>query len=198
MTTPPNPSSWNKASTRLMAAHARKLYAAIGHAHPKRNTSKACWAEWEQACAAWHAHRNPLDGLFNRMVGVAVREASGPWRDAAITFLEVSPRYFRSGYLRDHVCNLLKQSQGLQAPELTRIHAALLDGIARRPSVGRFKHDCRLAARWATPTFEVQLKQLAQRKDSWIGGRARRMAFALAAHQLGLRKRRCGADAWAA
>ena len=195
---PPDPSHWSTAFVQLQAAQALHLHAAIGRTHALRQQSKSAWAAWEQACADWHTHRNLLDSLWLREVGEAVRSRSGPWRDAAITYLEVNPHYFRSGYLRDRVCHQLKQSRDLTVPELARIHAALLAGIARRPSVGRFKHDCRLAARWATPTFEVQLQHLAERKDSWIAGRARRMAFAVSAHQVGLRKRRCGADAWSA
>ena len=195
---PPDTNPWNDAFVHLQASQVLHLHAEVARTHRLRQHSKSAWAAWEQAYVHLHQHRNPLDGLWQREVGEAARARSGPWRDAAITYLAVSPRYFRSGYLRDHVCHLLKQSRALNEHEQARIHAALLTGIARRPSVGRFKHDCRLAARWATPTFEAQLQHLAQRKDSWIGGRARRMAFAVSAHQVGLRKRRCGADAWSA
>ena len=192
----PNFSPWNDAFVHLQASQVLHLHAEIAHTHGLRQQSKSAWAAWDLACASLHAHRNPLDKLWQRDLGEAVRAHSGPWRDAAITYLAVSPRYFRSGYLRDHVCHLLKQSRALTEHEQARIHAALLTGIACRPSVGRFKHDCRLAARWSTPAFEAQLHQLAQRKDSWTGGRARRMAFAVAAHQLCLCKRRCDPDAW--
>ena len=195
---PPDFSPWNDAFVHLQASQVLHLHAEVARTHGLRQQSKSAWAAWEQACAHLHLHRNPLDDLWQRDVSEAVRASSGPWRDAAITYLAVGPRYFRSGYLRDRVCRLLKQSRDLTGPELARIHAALIAGIARRPSVGGFKHDCRLAARWATPSFEAQLKQLAQRKDSWTGGRARRMAFAVSAHQLGLPKRRCGADTWVA
>lgn len=192
----PDPSTWNASHVLCHAAQAAHLHAEIHLTHAARHQSKPAWAAWKKACATWHAHRNPLDALWLCEVGTAVRAGSGPWRNAAITYLEVSPRYHRSGYLRDHVCRLLKQSRELSEGELARIHAALLTGIERRPSVGGFKHDCRLAARWATPQFEAQLNRLARRKDNWISGRARRMAFAISARQAGLPKRRCGADAW--
>ena len=190
----PDPSTWSAAFVHRHAAQTLHRYAEIRRTHALRSQSSAAWAAWEQACANWDAHRNPLDALWLRKAGTAVRAGSGPWRDAAITYLEVNPRYHRSGYLRDHVCHLLKQSRDLTDGELARIHAALLAGIERRPSVGSFKHDCRLAARWATPQFEAQLDRLARRKDNWISGRARRMAFAISARQAGLPKRRCGAD----
>ena len=194
-TLPINPTQLTAAAMHCIAAHVALLHANVRLHHAQRGQSKAAHLAWTQAAAALQSHRNPLSEFWTRDVGDAVRMASGPWRDAAITLLEVSPRYFRSGYLRDHVCDLLKQSRGLTPEEVARIHAALLAAIAHRPSVGSFKHDCRLAARWALPRFEVELNRLAQRKDGWVGGRARRMGFAIVAHRAGLTRRRCGPDA---
>lgn len=99
-----------------------------------------------------------------------IEEIDGEWRDNAITFLEVDPRYFRSGYDKAWLLRHLKRAD-LSARQKRRLHDVLLE-IVGKPSGVEFRQYCQLATRLASKDLAAALSGLAKAKDGGIRRRA--------------------------
>lgn len=99
-----------------------------------------------------------------------VEEVDGEWRDNAITFLEVNPRYFRSGYDKAQLLRRLKRAD-LSAKHKQRLVAVLMD-VVGRPSGVEFRQYCQLAARLASKELTAALAKLVRSPDDGVRRRA--------------------------
>lgn len=165
---------------RQTEAEFGRLQAELDEAVQRRYESAAARAAWTSAAGRFQQYESPLFELWGVDAREGIRTGRGGWRESALLYLDVQPRFFRSGYLRDHLCHVLKGCD-LSKAEQDQLRASLLKTVPRRPSVGRFCHDCRLAARWADNRFEQALANLAALKDGWTRGRASRMLNAVRA-----------------
>ena len=99
-----------------------------------------------------------------------VEEIDGEWREAAITFLEVNPRYFRSGYDKAQVLRRLKRAD-LSAKHKQRLRSVLLE-IIGKPSGVEFRQYCQLAAKLASGGLASTLSKLVKSDDEGVRRRA--------------------------
>ena len=95
-----------------------------------------------------------------------VEEVDGEWREAAITFLEVNPRYFRSGYDKAQVLRRLKRAD-LSAKHNQRLRSVLLE-IIGNPSGVEFRQYCQLATRLASNELATALSKLVKSEDEGV------------------------------
>jgi len=163
---------------RQTEAELVRLDAALSDAFKLRQASRSKWAEWTSAAERFRSYESPVFELWSDEARIGILQGKCAWRESAMSYVELSPRFFRSGYLRDRLCHLLKQCE-LSPRERSEIRKNLLDTLVRRPSVGRFRYDCQLAARWADDEFAARVLELSKRKDGWIRGRAQRMLSAI-------------------
>lgn len=125
------------------SAKYRALHERIHQTCRRRHVDHASQEAWRQACEAFHSFRSSLDPLFER----AFQETN--YCDKALTefvicFLEVDPRFFRSGYIKQVILTRLKRSV-LCEHDQRRLRGVCVDAVSRRG--GReFKYYCRLAA----------------------------------------------------
>lgn len=164
---------------RHAEARLNQLHAACRAAALSRRKSARHHQQWSEACQAFRAFRAPWDGLWSPDARRAAEAESAGWRALALQFLELRPRAFGTGYLRDAVCHALRRSC-LTEPERVRVRRGLLRGLVLCPSVGRYRFDCRLAVKVADDAFLKELHVLSQAKDPWVRGRSRRMLQAMA------------------
>ena len=94
----------------------------------------------------------------------------GEWRENAVTFLEVNPRYFRSGYDKAQLLRYLKRAD-LSMKHKQRLQAVLLD-VVGRPSGVEFRQYCQLAARLASKELSSALTKLVKSEDEGVRRRA--------------------------
>ncbi|CAN7232115.1 hypothetical protein [Acidovorax sp. Leaf78] len=158
-----------------------RLHAACRAAAMRQRSNPALRKEYMRAAEEFRAYRSPLWELWSAQAQHDILAGSGKWRDTAILYLQISPRFFRSGYLRNVVCTRLKQAQ-LQDRERKDIQKSLLISIAHRPSTGSFRYDCRLAIKVANESFLKELRVLCKDQNSWTSGRAQRMEMAILRH----------------
>jgi hypothetical protein len=167
---------------RQSEAELLRLQNGLDEAFTQRDNSRAAWADWKSAAESFHHYESPVFELWSDEARDGILQGEEAWRESAIQFVALSPRFFRSGYLRDRLCHLLKQCD-LSEVERRELRKALLETLVRRPSTGRFRHDCQLAARCADREFTVHLRELSARKDGWTRGRAQRMLDAVEQNQ---------------
>lgn len=158
-----------------------RLHAACRTAAMRQRFSTKSRQEYRNAAEEFRAYQSPLWELWSAQAQCDIVAGSGKWRDAAILYLQISPRFFRSGYLRNVVCTKLKQAE-LQHRERKDTQAALLRSIVRRPSTGSFRYDCRLAIKVADKPFLQELQSLCRNRNPWISGRALRMEETIQRH----------------
>jgi hypothetical protein len=99
-----------------------------------------------------------------------VEEIDGEWRESAITFLEVNPRYFRSGYDKAQVLRRLRRAD-LSADHKQRLRSVLLEFICK-PSGVEFRQYCQLAAKLASGELSSVLSKLVKSEDEGVRRRA--------------------------
>jgi len=159
---------------RQTEAELGRLQQALSEAFKQRGSSASGWAAWKTAAERFRLYESPVFELWSDEAREGILRGEGSWRESAMLYIELSPRFFRSGYLRDRLCHLLKRC-ALSASESCNVRRILLETLVRRPSVGRFRHDCQLAARWADDEFSAHVQELSYRKHGWVRGRAQRM-----------------------
>jgi hypothetical protein len=99
-----------------------------------------------------------------------VETDDGDWRENEVTFLEVNPRYFRSGYDKAQLLRYLKRAD-LSLKHRQRLLAVLLD-VVGRPSGVEFRQYCQLAARLASAELASALSKLVKSEDEGVRRRA--------------------------
>jgi len=99
-----------------------------------------------------------------------VETDDGEWRENAVTFLEVNPRYFRSGYDKAQLLRYLKRAD-LSLKHQQRLQAVLLD-VVGRPSGVEFRLYCQLATRLASKELTSALTRLLKSADEGVRRRA--------------------------
>jgi hypothetical protein len=99
-----------------------------------------------------------------------VESDDGEWRENAVTFLEVNPRYFRSGYDKAQLLRYLKRAD-LSLKHKERLQAVLLD-VVGRPSGVEFRQYCQLASRLASKELTSALTKLVKSEDEGVRRRA--------------------------
>lgn len=100
-----------------------------------------------------------------------------------ITFLEVDPWFWGSGYMKEKLIRRLKQAP-LKEPQKARLRTVAFDAVLRRPH-REFKHYCKLARALQTPDFVGNIERLATESntgsdDGAVRARARRMLRVMA------------------
>ena len=99
-----------------------------------------------------------------------IEEVDGEWRESAITFLEVNPRYFRSGYDKAQLLRYLKRAD-LSRKHQQRLLAVLLD-VVGRPSGVEFRQYCQMASRLPSKELTSALTGLLKSEDEGVRRRA--------------------------
>jgi len=159
---------------RQTEAEMARLKKSLNEASEKRGRSPSARVAWKAAAEDFRRYESPVFALWSNEARDGILQGKGAWREGAMLYLALSPRFLRSGYLRDRLCHLLKRCE-LSGNEREELRGILLETLVRRPSTGRFRHDCQLAARWADDAFTARVRELATRKDGWTRGRAQRM-----------------------
>jgi hypothetical protein len=115
--------------------------------------------KWKLACEAFHSYVSLMDEFIDR----AYKEESysePELLEFSISFLEVNPLFFRSGYIKEELLRKLKRTK-LNGKQIERLNAVLQDAVDQRGS-REFKGYCRLAAIIATPRLAAMVENAAQ------------------------------------
>ena len=127
---------------------------------------------WERACAKCHSHRSKMDSFLSR--AYEKKLYSNPeLLEFVITFLELDPMFFRSGYLKEMMLKRIKESP-LSDEELGRLRCVLRDAVNKRGK-REFKRYCSLATKIADPDLIAFLSDVSNSGEGARRGRARLM-----------------------
>ena len=121
-------------------------------------------AEWSRACEQFHRSYDRSAFPGGLRAGMANLEAGDPSaRDAAITFLEVDPMFFRSGYIKEKIIRRIKHFD-LAPREIDRVHSAILQ-VVRNRWCRELRSYRTLARRLSDPRLKSYLQHLADGGD---------------------------------
>jgi hypothetical protein len=133
---------------------------------------------WSKACERFHRTYDQLafpGGLSDGLRRLSEADASVV--DTAITFLEVDPWFFRSGYIKTDLIRYLKRTP-LTDSQLERLRSVVLARIAG-PDRREFRSYAQLASHLSTPEFERAVRDATTSDDSGVARRARWVLQAL-------------------
>ena len=120
----------------------QSLYGAIHETTNFRDRSRSANEAWRRACNEFHSYESALDMYIERVYGDKEFEDQETIQ-FVILFLELDPRFFRSGYIKEVMLQKIARAE-LNSKQLKRLSEVLLDAVDRRG--GReFRRYCRLA-----------------------------------------------------
>lgn len=159
----------------LIETEARNIedrHEAIHTTYRRRDESPAAMDAWKKACRRAHQYASLIHGWL-REIDRGGLSKSPELKDFAITFLEMDPMYFGSGYIKERLLRRLK-SAILNEAEVARLTAVLVDAVRTR---GRreFRYYCRLAAVLRPPEVLEESLRLVASPDGKTAARARMM-----------------------
>lgn len=157
---------------RTEAEEIEHLREKIHTTFPLRDRHKKGYEEWHQACKAFHSYQSRLWPYLDRVY----KEPSytdTELQEFVLTFLEIDPWFFRSGYHKEEMLRRIKRSP-LKKAQQVRLRAVLLDAVRRRGS-REYRRYCRLAAKLADSELVCELKNLALSPEKSQASRAKMM-----------------------
>ena len=110
---------------------------------------------WKEACSAFHSHVPVFHPLINRVYESSTLNDK-ELIEFSITFLELNPMFFRSGYIKEEMLRKLKRS-ALSEKQVERLRAVLLDAVNSR-GTREFRSYCRLLQRVFNPRLIAALE----------------------------------------
>ena len=120
---------------------------------------KEFYLEYKNAINNWHQHRSPLEKFWTDSFKSLVQSGDRVAINELITFLEVDPYYFRSGYLKGRLARYMKNTPRTQEDN-HRLRGVIWNR-ARGPRRNEFREYCRLATLISTPFFREKVAQSA-------------------------------------
>ena len=154
------------------SAKYRVLHKRVHETCHRRHVDHSSEEAWRQACKAFHAFRSSLDPLFERAFQEKIY-CDKTLIEFAIRFLEVDPRFFRSGYIKQVILTRIKRSVLCESDQ-RRLRGVCIDAVNCRG--GReFKYCCRLAAALADDILIRQLEDATGEVPTGRKARARIM-----------------------
>lgn len=109
----------------------------------KRDNSKVDYNEWIKATKEWHSYKYPIAKLYNiKDLRNGISNNRTEYFEAILLYLEVSPHFFRSGYLEQKLIQLLKQAD-LSESYKKRLINILISKLNKGP-IFQFKPWCNL------------------------------------------------------
>jgi len=130
---------------------------------------------WEKAAQDFHHHYNRLAFPGGLKEALNLLKQNDPATiEVAIVYLEADPYFHRSGYIKQQIARLLKQSI-LSEQNILQIQAVLLQFIQQ--GRGRQEHEYnRLAKKIKTPAFIESLQEIVRTtKEAGTSRRAKNM-----------------------
>jgi len=105
---------------------------------------------WKSACREFHTYCSPIDPMINRVYEDKII-ADKELQEFVITFLELDPMFFRSGYIKEEMLKKIKKSP-ITIKQKDRLRSVLKDAVEKR-GTREFKKYCNLAIELANDEF---------------------------------------------
>ena len=157
---------------RLIEAETKAINQLHNNVHETFKNRDSNRSSWEKACKEFHSYRSTLGEFVSK-----VYDEKDPKDESIIefmiSFLELDPDYFRSGYIKEEILKKIKRAK-LNDKQIHRLRNVLYSAIENRGS-REFKRYCRLAPRIANTAFKEWLLKTAQVTDGAKKSRAKLM-----------------------
>ena len=145
------------------------LHQRIHETFKNRGTNKGAW---QKACKEFHSYQSQLNQLID-----SVYETSSiqdpELIEFIISFLEVDPNFFRSGYIKEEMLRKIKRAK-LTENQLIRLRTVLYSAVDHRGS-REYKGYCRLASQIANPELIEWLENNSKGSNGAMKSRAKLM-----------------------
>lgn len=120
---------------------------------------------WSDACEKFHRYKSPFERYWSENFKRSVKLGNRNSIDELITFLELDPYFYTSGYLKTRLIRIIKNSPRTKRDDL-RLRMIIWNR-ALGPNRREFTDYCRLAARITTPDFQEEVSRLVSRATDY-------------------------------
>jgi hypothetical protein len=149
------------------AAKIDSLHKKIHETYLTRNSDRESWSN---ACKDFHEYVSEIDWYLDQ-IDSSQKIADLDLQEFAITFLELDPLFFRSGYIKAGLLKRLKRSD-LGRGNQARLQGIVIDAVKHRPR-REFREYCRLARSIKTDDFVYSLSLMASSASGALKSRAK-------------------------
>ena len=125
---------------------------------------------WSNACKDFHEYVSEIDWYLDK-IDSSRKIADLDMQEFAITFLELDPLFFRSGYIKAGLLKRLKRSD-LGRGNRARLQSIVIDAVKNRPR-REFREYCRLARAIKTDDFVYTISLIASSATGALKSRAK-------------------------
>ncbi len=98
---------------------------------------------WEEACEKFHAHQLKIDPYIDRVYDEEL--VCQELQEFVITFLELDPMFFRSGYIKQVMLTKIKRA-ALCETQKERLRKVVVSAVDQRP-YREYRYYCHLAVK---------------------------------------------------
>ena len=129
-------------------------------------------ARWKKAVAHWYEFSgfgHPEDKFYifeNDCFLASLSAGESDAKECAVTFLELDPYYFRSGYMKSKLLVRLKHLK-LSTSEKERLRKIVVNAIVSPMPKCEFKYYARLLKTIGTPDFHRKISELPIPENDW-------------------------------
>ena len=127
---------------------------------------------WSKACEKFHSYVSPIDHAIDEIYESPALN-NKQTLEFVLTFLEIDPMFFRSGYVKEDMIQRLKRTN-LTQEQLTRVNSILTDAVENRGH-REFKRYCRLAKFMGTDSLVKILEGIVEHNTGARKSRAKLM-----------------------
>lgn len=127
---------------RLIIEESETLYRLHKNVHVTFGNRDKDIESWHKACVEFHSHESAITSMINRVYDEK-KFSDQELVEFAISFLEIDPMYFRSGYIKETILTKLKRSI-LKKNQRDRVINILIDAVRNR-GYREYRYYCRVA-----------------------------------------------------
>ena len=127
---------------------------------------------WKNACEEFHSYSSRMDQMLERVYLEQIY-SDKELQEFIITFLELDPMFFRSGYIKEEMLRKIKKSP-ISVKQKERLRLVLKDAVENR-GTREFKRYCNLAIKIANPELVAYLTKVSNQGEGARKSRARLM-----------------------
>ncbi len=159
-----------------------KLHSRIHETFLNRNKDLETW---KRACSEFHTYLSPMDSYIEKIYDDSLSN-NAELIEFGISFLELNPMFFRSGYIKEELLRKLKQAS-LSPKQIIRLLGVLVESVENR-GYREYRGYCRLAAFIADKKLIHTLECMANSEPNSRTSRAKLMlAHIQQAHNQGMK-----------
>lgn len=156
----------------LIRSEAHTMFVLHQRVHETYEKRQKDSGAWKNACDKFHSYVSALDSYIDEIYNQKVL-ADDRIIEFSISFLEINPMFFRSGYIKEEVIRKIRRSH-LDGDQIERIRNVILNAVKCR-GTREYRRYCRLMLAFGSDELAKEIEYLTNSNQGPVRSRAKMM-----------------------